>query len=183
MTGTPICTPLAKKVTEVTVLPRLAAGEAVTVTGVPTVALELFAGVVRETEVAVLAVTVTAEEVTVLLSESITRAVIEKLPEVEGTQVTEYGAVVSVPTIVVPTRNWTWATVAPAAGVALAVNVILLPTVTTEPAAGAVTLTVAEAAADTVTLTADEETIAPFESVTRAVSETAPLPLGTQFTV
>ena len=69
-------------------MPRLAAGEAVTVTGVPTVAVELLAGAVSETEVAALAVTVIAEEVTVLLNESITRAVIEKLPAEDGTQVT-----------------------------------------------------------------------------------------------
>lgn len=89
MTGTPIWVAPAKKVTEVTVLPRLAAGEAVTLTAVPTVAVELLAGAVRETEVAVFAVTDTTAEVTELLKESITRAVTEKLPEVLGIHVTE----------------------------------------------------------------------------------------------
>ena len=70
----------------------------------------------------------------------------------------------------------------PAADVALALSVTLLPTVKTEPAAGAVTDTVAVAAAATVTLTAAEVTVAPLESVTRAVNETAPVPEGVQFT-
>jgi hypothetical protein len=96
---------LAKNVTEVTVFPRLALGEAVTVSGVPTVAVELFAGAVSDTDVEALAVTVTVDEVTVLFSESMTRAVILKLPAADGTHVVVYGAVLSTPTSVVPTRN------------------------------------------------------------------------------
>lgn len=70
-------------------MPILAAGEALTVTGVPTVAVELLAGAVRETEVTVAAVTVIVVEFTVLPSESITRALREKFPAAAGTHVTE----------------------------------------------------------------------------------------------
>lgn len=166
--------------TDVTVLPKLGAGEAVTAIAVPTVAVELLAGAVREIEVAALAVTETALEVTVALLESITLAVMLKLPAAVGTQVTEYGAVVSVPTIVVPTRNCTWAMVAPAPAVAVAVSETLEPTVTTAPAAGAETETVGAAGAPTVTTTAEEVDVAPFESVIRAVSEVEPTVLGVQ---
>ena len=54
------------------------------------------------------------------------------------------------------------------------------PTVTTAPATGAVRLTVAEAAAATVTLVAVDVTDVPLESVTRAVRDTEPATVGVQ---
>lgn len=183
VTAAPRARPLPKNVTDVTVLPRLAAGDAVTAIAVPTVAVELFAGDVRAIEVAVLAVTVTIAEVVEALFESITRAVILKFPALPGTHVTEYGAVVSVPTIVVPARNCTCAIAAPAPGVAVADRVTFEPIVTTAPAAGPVTLTVGAAGEATDTATTEEVEVAPFESVTRAVSETEPAAAGVQLTV
>ncbi len=84
------------------------------------------------------------------------------------------------PTIVVPTRNWTCATVAPAPGAAVAVRVTLLPAVTTEPIDGAVRDIVGAAAATTLTFTVDEATAVPLESVTRAVSDVIPAAVGVQ---
>ena len=78
----------------------------------------------------------------------------------------------------VPTRNWTCATVAPAPGAAVAERVTLLPTVTTEPINGAVSDIVGAAAATTFTLTVDEVTAVPLESVTRAVSAEIPAAVG-----
>jgi hypothetical protein len=88
--------------------------------------------------------------------------------------------VLTVPTIVVPTRNWTWATVAPAPGAAVAVRVTLLPAVTSAPVNGAVSEIVGTAAATTLTLTTDEVTAVPLESVTRAVSDAIPAAVGVQ---
>ena len=90
---------------------------------------------------------------------------------------------VTVPTIVVPTRNWTCATVAPAPGAAVAVRVTLLPAVTTAPINGVVSEIVGAAAATTLTLTIDEATAVPFESVTRAVSDVIPAAVGVQATL
>ena len=84
------------------------------------------------------------------------------------------------PTIVVPMRNWTCATVAPAPGAAVAVRVTLLPAVTTAPVNGAVSEIVGTAAATTLTLTVDEVTAVPLESVTRAVSVVIPAAVGVQ---
>ena len=86
----------------------------------------------------------------------------------------------TVPTIVVPTRNWTCDTVAPAPGAAVAVRVTLLPAVTTAPVNGAVSDIVGTAAATTFTLTIDEARAVPFESVTRAVSDVIPAAVGVQ---
>ena len=90
---------------------------------------------------------------------------------------------VTVPTIVVPTRNWTCATVAPAPGAAFAVRVTLLPAVTTAPVNGAVSEIVGAAAAATFTFTIDEVTAVPLESVTRAVSDEIPAAVGVQATL
>jgi hypothetical protein len=81
-------------------------------------------------------------------------------------------------TIVVPTRNWTCATVAPAPGAAVAVRVTLLPAVTTAPINGAVSDIVGAAGETTFTLTVDEVTAVPLESVTRAVSDVIPAAVG-----
>lgn len=147
------------------------------------VAVELLAGAEIETDVGVTAVTVTTDEVTLVLLESKRRAVIEKLPAEVGTHVTENGAAVTVPTIVVPTRNWTWAIVVPATGVAEAVRTTLLPTFTIEPLLGAVMEIVGVAAAATVILTDAELTALPLESVTRAVRVVTPVAVGVQLTL
>ena len=112
VTGAPICAAIplggvAKNVTELIVEPATGAAEAVTVAALPTVAVELLAGAVIAMVVADVAVTVTADEVTERLLASMTRAVMLKLPAEDGTQTTEYGAELSVPTMVDPTRNWT----------------------------------------------------------------------------
>ena len=83
-----MATPPAKNATCVIVEPALGVAEAVTLTAVPTVAVELLAGAVIATAVEATAVTVTAAEVTVVLAESTTRAVSEKLPGAVGTQFT-----------------------------------------------------------------------------------------------
>ena len=88
VTGEPLAVPLAKKATWVMVEPAVGVAVAVTFVAVPVATVALLAGAVRTTEVDAAAVTVTAEEVTVVLFESSTRAVREKLPEVAGTQVT-----------------------------------------------------------------------------------------------
>ena len=54
------------------------------------------------------------------------------------------------------------------------------PTVTTEPVDGAVIETLGAAAAATFTLTIDEVTAVPLESVTRAVSDATPAAVGVQ---
>lgn len=84
--------------------------------------------------------------------------------------------------IVEPTKNWTWETVAPAAALALASTATEEPTVTSAPATGPLRDTEAAAAAATVTLTAEDVIDAPFESVTRAVSEAAPVAVGVHVT-
>lgn len=107
MTGTPTCTGappegVAKNVTEVIVAPAVAVADAVTVVAVPTVAVELLAGAVIATEVAVTAVMAAIAEVAVEPLESTTRAVMFCAPAVVGTHVIEYGAEVSTPMSVVP---------------------------------------------------------------------------------
>lgn len=89
VTGAPMATPFSKKSTRVIVAPAIGAAEAVSVTGVPTVAVELLAGAVRDTDVATTAVTVTKDDVRVLLAVSITLAVRLKFPAVVGVQETE----------------------------------------------------------------------------------------------
>lgn len=88
--------------TELIAAPAVAVAEAVTVVAVPTVADELFAGDVSATEVEVTAVTEIAEDVTEVPFESTTRAVMLCAPAEVGTQVTEYGKVVSTPINVEP---------------------------------------------------------------------------------
>ena len=83
----------------------------------------------------------------------------------------------------VPTRNWTCATVAPVPGAAVAVRVTLLPAVTTAPVEGAVSEIVGAAVATTFTLTIDEVTAVPLESVTRAVSDAIPAAVGVHATL
>lgn len=95
----------SKKSTRVMVAPAAGVAEALSVTAVPTVAVELLAGAVRATVVAVTAVTDTAVDVAVLPFVSVTRAVRLKFVALVGVHVTEYGAVVSVPMIVAPARN------------------------------------------------------------------------------
>ena len=56
----------------------------------------------------------------------------------------------------------------------------MLPAVTTAPVNGAVSEIVGAAAATTLTLTIDEATAVPFESVTRAVSDVIPAAVGVQ---
>jgi hypothetical protein len=91
----------------VIVAPATGAADAVTVTAVPAVAVELLAGAVSETEVAATAVTEMAEEVTVAPVESTTRAVRLNVAFELGTQVIEYGAELSAPSKVVPAKNCT----------------------------------------------------------------------------
>ena len=86
VTGDPaMAVPLTRKFTREIVAPAMGAADAVIVTGVFTVAVELFAGPVNDTEVAATAVTVTAFDVTELLAESTTRAVRLKVPAALGT--------------------------------------------------------------------------------------------------
>ena len=88
----------------------------------------------------------------------------------------------TVPITVVPCRNCTWATVAPVPAVAEAVTVVAVLSESTDPSAGAEIETVG-AAALTVTLTADEVTVVPAESVARAVNATVPTALGVHVVV
>jgi hypothetical protein len=169
----------------VTTVPGVAEAEAVRVNGTPSVAEALLAGAVRVTAVCATPVTVTPADVTVLPSESVTRAVSVVLPVV-GVHLTEYTppeGTVTVPITELPARNCTLATEAPGAeAAAVAVTSIGDPTGTTEPVVGAISAT--EAAADpTVTEDALEVITAPAESVTWAVSETAPVAAGVQETV
>ena len=88
-TSAPICDcappeGVTKNATLLTVAPGLAVGLAVTVTGDPTVAELLFAGVVRETVGAATTVAEIALEVTDAPVESKTRAVSDTLPVVVG---------------------------------------------------------------------------------------------------
>lgn len=182
-TGAPTCTPPAKNVTDAIVAPAIGAAEAVSVVAVPTVAVELFAGAVNETDVAATAVTVMADEVPVFPSVSRTRAVIEKLEADAGTHEIEYipaTAVVVVPnTVEPPERNCTCATVAPDPGEAEAEIVTVDPTVTIVPVAGPETIADGDVAASAVTLTAVEVVMPPLLSVTLAVSEKFPAAAGT----
>ena len=74
-------------------------------------------------------------------------------------------------------KNSTWEIVAPALAVALAVTVVAVPTVVDAPDVGAVMATVGTGAA-AVTFTAAEVAVMLAESVTRAVSATAPALVG-----
>lgn len=75
--------------TDVIVAPAIGEADAVTVVAAPTVAAELLAGAVSDTEVEVTAVTLTALEVAVLPFESVTRAVSEEFPADVGIHVAE----------------------------------------------------------------------------------------------
>lgn len=79
-------------------------------------------------------------------------------------------------------RKSTRPTVAPLVAVAVAVTLTDTPRGRVSPAAGAVIETVGTVLA-TVAETANEVTTAEFESVTRAVSETAPVAVGVQLTL
>jgi hypothetical protein len=103
------------------------------------------------------------------------------MPAADGVHDVEYGALSEVPTIVVPTRKSTRATVALPVAAAVAVIVVGVPSAIVAPVTGAVNETVGTEVA-TVTATAGEVTKAPFESVTRAVNEAAPNAVGVQFT-
>ena len=84
------------------------------------------------------------------------------------------------PTTVVPERKSTRVTVVPLLATAVALNVAAVPSVNDAPLVGAVRETVGTPAAATVTLTIDEATAVPFESVTRAVSDVIPAAVGVQ---
>jgi hypothetical protein len=157
------------------------AAEAVTDTGIPTVAVELFAGAVRETvvEKTTETFTLTVIDVAVVPLESVTRAVREKIPDAVGVHVVEYGAVSAVPTTVVPTRKSTLLTVAPPTALAVALIVLALPKAILAPLVGEVIATVGVVDATT-TLTAEDMTVAELESVTRAVNTKEPLVVGVQ---
>jgi hypothetical protein len=127
-------------------------------------------------------VTFTLAVVTWVPLESVTRAVSAVTPEAVGVHVVEYGAASEEPTIVVPTRKSTRVTVTPAAAVAVAVSVGAVPRATELPFTWLVRTIVGTEVA-TVTLTADEVVAAVLLSVTRAVSDTAPLAVGVQLTV
>jgi hypothetical protein len=122
----------------------------------------------------------TAEEVAVLPVESTTRAVKATFPALVGNHVAAHGATVSVNMIADPARNWTCVTVAPGVATGSAVKLTAFPTVMTAPGNGAVSETDAASAALTVMETADEVAVAPLLSVTRAVSEVAPVAVGAQ---
>lgn len=126
--------------------------------------------------------TLTAVEVATVPLVSVTRAVSALMPVALGDQVTEYGDVKAVPTIVVPARKSTRLTTAPPEADAVAVSEVLAPRATVVPFVGAVSATVGTEVA-TVTATAEEVAAAPLLSVTRAVSETAPAVMGVQLNV
>ena len=172
---------MAKNSTSVTVAPALPAAVAVTVVAVPT-GTEAFAlGAVIETLGSAVTVTVMGVDVKLLLLVSSTRAVIELLPAAVGVHTTEYGNVVSVPRMVVPERNCTWATLAPDPAVAIALSVTGVPRLTIVPVAGAVIVAVGSEF-PTTTLTALEVAVMPTESVTCAVSATLPAAEGVHTT-
>ena len=87
----------------------------------------------------------------------------------------------AVPITVLPTRKSTRLTVAPDEAVAVAVSVGVVPRAMLAPLAWLVIATVGSEG-DTVTLTAVDVTAPVLESVTRAVSETAPVVVGVQLT-
>ena len=84
------------------------------------------------------------------------------------------------PTRAVPAKKSTLVIVAGATGVAVAVSAVIAPRVTPAPAVGLVRTTLG---AVTFTLTTEEVTAVPFESVTRAVRAVIPEAVGVQLTV
>jgi hypothetical protein len=148
---------------------------------VPTVPVAPVVGAVRAT-VGPTTLTLTVADVTAVPFESVTRAERVVMPVVAGVQLTEYGAVSAVPTMVEPARKSTFETVAPPVALAVAVNVVAAPSAILAPATGAASDTVGTGE-ETVTLTAVEVTAMPFESTTRAVNETAPAGVAVQDTV
>ncbi len=76
----------------------------------------------------------------------------------------------AVPTTAAPARKSTLLTVAPLGAVAVALRVGDVPNATESPLEGAVRDTVGTADVATVTVTAEDITVAEFESVTRAVN-------------
>jgi hypothetical protein len=155
---------------------------AVRATATPNVAPAPAVGAVSATTGAAVTVTLIVADVTVVPFESVTRAVSAVTPEAVGVHVVEWGAVSEDPTTVEPTRKSTRVTVTPAAAVAVAVSVGDVPRATEAPFTWLVRTIVGTEVA-TVTLTADEVVAAVLLSVTRAVSDTAPLAVGVQLTV
>ncbi len=151
------------------------------VRGEPKVALVPVDGDVSATDGAV-TFTLTMLEVAVAPLESVTRAVIAKIPDAVGGQLIEYGAAKAVPIEVAPARKSTRPTVAPPLPDALAVIVAMVPKGIPVPLVGLVIETVGSAAA-TVTFTGEDVTIVPFESVTRAVRGKLPVVAGIQSAV
>jgi hypothetical protein len=168
-----------KKSTLATVAGATEAAEAESATATPAVGVAPAEGAVSTTDGAV-TLTLTIKEVTAVPFESVTRAVRAFMPAVVGVHVMEYGAESAEPMAVVPAvKKSTRPTVAPPLATAFAVTVVLAPRATLAPFVGAEMETVGVADV-TVTLTADEVTMALFESVTRAVSENVPAMLGVQ---
>ena len=136
--------------------------------------------VIVGTEVAT--VTATAAEVMTAVLESVTRAVSDTAPVAVGVQLTVEVApdtgLLTVPTSVAPAKKSTLEIV-PLAAVATALRETADPSVAPEPPAGAVSATVG---AVTLTLTVEEVTIVPLESVTLAVSAVIPEAVGVQLT-
>lgn len=133
---------------------------------------------------ALVTLTPTTDDVAVAPPESVTRAVRDTGPAAAGDHVVVYGALNAVPMAVLPARKSTREIVFPVPGVAVAVSVTTDPVGTEVPLLGAVKETVGETVgvAETVTLTGDDVTGAPLESVTRAVNETVPAAVGVQLT-
>src|SRR5207249_463334 len=128
----------------------------------------------------VAAVTLTADDVTTAVFESVTRAVRDTAPAAVGVHWTDAGDVGepgTKPTRVAPAKNSICEMVARPTALKLAVSVTGLPTLTVEPAVGAISATVG---AVTLTLTIDDVTALWFESVTFAVSEMIPDAPGVQ---
>lgn len=168
----------AKNSTDATVAGATATGVAATATVLPAVTEAPAVGAVIVTDGAVTD-TLTMIDVAIRPVESVTFAVRAVIPETEGVQLTEKGAVSAVPMVVVPARKSTRLTEDPPLATALAVMVVAAPSASEVPLVGLVIETVGTAAA-TVTLTAEEVTVVPFESVTRAVNETVPVTVGVQ---
>ena len=124
--------------------------------------------------------TFTEPEVAVAPVESVTRAEIVVTPDAVGVHANEYTPPLgesTVPTTFPAARNSTLLTAAGALTEAVAVRVKAVPRFNEAPAEGEVRDTTGTELATT-TLTADEVTTDPLESVTRTVSEVLPAAEG-----
>src|SRR5579862_9870591 len=131
----------------------------------------------------VVTVTVTAVDVVVAPRLSVATAVSVWLPPVAGVQLTLYGLVVSVPSDVAPSKNWTWVTV-PSESAAFADTVTAWPDGSEAPFNGEVMFTVGGVLAPPVPVSPMLKVLCDGSLLVRwSVADSGPVAVGANWTV